>query len=278
MTLGNKTLDDFLAPISAQLGHDTVPDAPTAKPDVPASARITDGLSHDQLVDMFVDEAQKVRVSVHRCKASEAASTIAAIIAQGEADNDRVVMGADDALANLGIKNALSHATIWDPAQEDDLIAMAKEAGYGITYANAGIAETGTIVQVINSSCGRSVSLLPLVHIAVLPSSSIVPTMRACLESLHGETGDHSGMPAQICFISGPSATSDIELVRVEGVHGPMYEHYVVVDDDIQEEPVVKGAHAADGVQSAQTQPTESTADKPGQSSWWHRIGRHESR
>ena len=100
-------------------------------------------------------------------------------------------------------------------------------ATYGITYASAGIAETGTVVQPTSALCGRAISLLPLVHIAVVDAATITPTMLQIMEDLAARDGK---LPAQVCFISGPSATADIELVRVEGVHGPMYVDYVIVE------------------------------------------------
>lgn len=104
-------------------------------------------------------------------------------------------------------------------------------ARYGITFAQGGIAETATIVQPCSEKCGRSISLLPTVHIAIVNAADVKATMGDWLAVL-----DEEGAPAgenlssQICFISGPSATADIELVRVEGVHGPMAVHYIVIE------------------------------------------------
>jgi L-lactate dehydrogenase complex protein LldG len=81
-------------------------------------------------------------------------------------------------------------------------------------------------VQPASTLCGRSVSLLPLTHIAVVDAADIVGTMADYLRTV-----DKDALPSQICFISGPSATADIELVRVEGVHGPMYVHYVILEN-----------------------------------------------
>ncbi len=80
-------------------------------------------------------------------------------------------------------------------------------------------------MQPTSPQCGSAVSLLPLVHIAVVDASTIVPTMLEAMQELDAV----EKLPSQVCFISGPSATADIELVRVEGVHGPMYVHYVIV-------------------------------------------------
>jgi len=124
-------------------------------------------------------------------------------------------------------REIVEKVTVWDPANEAECIDAAKQAAFGITYATVGIAETGTVLQPSSPKCGRSISLLPLAHIAVVDAATIVGTMADALKPYNeGELP----MPGQLCFISGPSATADIELVRVEGVHGPMYVHYIVVE------------------------------------------------
>ena len=230
MALGKKTLDDLLNPISRQLGRDCPPDNIDLPTWEAVPVRATDGLSQEELVNMFVDEAQKVRVSVHRCTPFSLASCISDIIAEGEAGS--VVCGADDRFSTAGLRMALEalpnaeSVTVWDPSLGEENVKAAHDARYGITYASGGIAETGTIVQPTGPRCGRAVSLLPLVHIAVIDADTIMGTMADVMKSW----GGHGELPAQLCFISGPSATADIELVRVEGVHGPMYVHYVVVE------------------------------------------------
>lgn len=233
MTLGNKTLEDLLTPISKQLGHEGVADS-VDKPEWEFTAsRVTDGKSKAQLVDMFASEAEKIRVQVKRCTAADLAETVTSIVAAGvpETGEDCTVVCADDErFAIAGLYDALeacdkvTGVTVWDPAKGDANVSAALAATYGITYATGGIAETATIVQPTNPKCGRAVSLLPLVHIAVVDAVTIEPTMTEVMRSLEGKE-----LPSQVCFISGPSATADIELVRVEGVHGPMYVHYVVV-------------------------------------------------
>ena len=236
MTLGNKTLEDLLTPISEQLGHFKVPE----KVELPEwefkAERVTDGLSHAQHVDLFVSEAEKVRVQVSRCPRADLASCIAKIVGQGvpeEGAAGSVVCADDERFANAGVYDAIkaegkvSEVTVWDASKGQENVDKALVATYGLTYAAAGIAETGTIVQPTSPACGRAISLLPLAHIAVVDATSIAPTMA---EILAVYASDGLDMPSQVCFISGPSATADIELVRVEGVHGPMYVYYVVVE------------------------------------------------
>jgi L-lactate dehydrogenase complex protein LldG len=96
----------------------------------------------------------------------------------------------------------------------------------GVSNAQAGIAETGTLV--LDSACERHrlVSLVPPVHIAIVKASSIVETLGEALTLLRK---DKEISPA-ITFITGPSRTADIELTLAIGVHGPQ-QLYVIVDD-----------------------------------------------
>ena len=97
----------------------------------------------------------------------------------------------------------------------------------GVTSAQAGIAETGTLVLDSSVDRNRLVSLVPPVHIAILDASRIYTTLGETLAAL--QSG--AELSPAITFITGPSRTADIELTLAIGVHGPQ-ELYVIINQN----------------------------------------------
>lgn len=96
-----------------------------------------------------------------------------------------------------------------------------------LTGCALGIAETGTIALDHSSNQGRRIiTLLPHTHLCVVRASDIVSSVPEAVQLLKPSLA--SGQPAT--WISGPSATVDIEFTRVEGVHGPHTLRVFIVD------------------------------------------------
>jgi L-lactate dehydrogenase complex protein LldG len=171
------------------------------------------------LVDLFADRVQDYRATVRCCGTEEVPATIAAAVA---ARNLRRVLAPQgfppEWLADL--PPGISIVSDDPPLTVPDLDRL---DGVLTTCAVA-IADTGTIVLDHGPGQGRrALSLVPDYHLAVVRVDQIrpgVPEAVAALDPIRPMT-----------WISGPSATSDIELSRVEGVHGPRTLEVIIVVD-----------------------------------------------
>lgn len=111
-----------------------------------------------------------------------------------------------------------------DAAREESLAADA-----GITCAQWGIAETGTLVLASAAERNRLASLLPALHVVVLPAARLLGSLGEAFARLRAPDGAPSART--ITFVTGPSRTADIELTLVVGVHGPKDLHVIVVTE-----------------------------------------------
>lgn len=102
----------------------------------------------------------------------------------------------------------------------------------GVSTAQWGIAETGTLVLESARERHRLVSLIPRIHVALLRSDRICDTIGEALALVREEAGEGEVESAAITLITGPSRTSDIELTLAIGVHGPQELHVIVVEPE----------------------------------------------
>jgi L-lactate utilization protein LutC len=98
----------------------------------------------------------------------------------------------------------------------------------GISTAQWGIADTGTLVLDGDAEAHRLVSLVPAVHIAVIEARRILPGITDALARIGPQGG--AGPGHCVTFITGPSRTADIELTLVVGVHGPRELHIILIE------------------------------------------------
>jgi L-lactate dehydrogenase complex protein LldG len=94
----------------------------------------------------------------------------------------------------------------------------------GITGAAFGVAPTGTLVLTYGAGCSRTTGLLPDLHIALLPAEHILGTLEEALAKVYAGSA-----PRAMTLVTGASATSDIEKIRVTGAHGPRRVAVVVI-------------------------------------------------
>jgi L-lactate dehydrogenase complex protein LldG len=103
--------------------------------------------------------------------------------------------------------------------------AAVEECEGVVTGASCGVADSGTIILHHSAQEGRRIAtLLPDWHLCILYASQVVET----LPEYFAGCGD---APSLATYISGPSATADIEMTRIKGVHGPRFLNVIVVHD-----------------------------------------------
>jgi L-lactate dehydrogenase complex protein LldG len=105
-----------------------------------------------------------------------------------------------------------------------------------LTACFCGVAESGTIVLHHSETEGRRViSLLPDWHLCVVRASQVVETLPEYFQRTESRDQGSEKLPALVTWISGPSATADIEMTRIKGVHGPRFLRVVLVRDTASE-------------------------------------------
>jgi L-lactate dehydrogenase complex protein LldG len=197
--------DEVLARIRAALGGSPADGAP-ADDQVPRRYRSSAGLDTGALISLLTERLHDYGTAVRRCPPSGVPAAVGEAVAGRGAR--RVVVPAGLELPGLDVLGVTLLA-------DDGLSPGALDAADGvITTAALAIAETGTIVLDGGPGQGRrALSLVPDYHLCLLRAGQIVGIVPEALDKLP---------PGRPCtWISGPSATSDIELDRVQGVHGP---------------------------------------------------------
>ena len=172
----------------------------------PPPVRAVDPASGATLLDLFAERVADYRAVVERCTPDELPARLAAAV------EGRVAVVPQ----GLGVEVPGAIVDTGLTALELD------EVDAVVTEATVGVAETGTIVLEHGAGQGRrALTLVPDLHVCVVRTDQVVPDVPdavALLDPVRPQT-----------WISGPSATSDIELDRVEGVHGPRSLHVILV-------------------------------------------------
>jgi L-lactate dehydrogenase complex protein LldF len=184
--------------------------------DVPRNYRTEDTRDRDEIVDLFAERVAEYRATVHRVPESEVAETVARI-------------AGEEGAGTLGMPIDLTDE--WKPESleliEDNALSVQEldQLDGALTGCALGIAEVGAFVLDGGPGQGRrALSLVPDLHICVVREDQVVGLVPEAVRRL--EEPVRAGRP--LTFVAGPSATSDIELDRVEGVHGPRTLHVVV--------------------------------------------------
>ncbi len=177
---------------------------------VPRDYLTTDPTPREELVARFIERVEEYKAVVRRVTPSELPGAIVSACAARRVR--RLVIPADlpAGWAPDGVEWLRDRGLSNEQLDTSDGV---------LTACALGIAQTGTIVLDAGPGQGRrAITLVPDYHLCVIRADQIVGLVPEAVARLH-DAARAPGRP--ITWISGPSATSDIELNRVEGVHGP---------------------------------------------------------
>lgn len=208
--------DTVLRSIRAALAD--VPDSETPD-DVPVPREHRTSHAGPDVVGLFAERAADYRATVTRVPVSEAAAAVGEALARS---------GARDVVVPAGFPEEWLPDGPWTRLHDTPPLTTDRLDGADavVTTAGVAIAVTGTIVLDAGPGQGRrALTLLPDQHICVLHANRIAGDVPQALRRMD---------PSRpLTLISGPSATSDIELQRVEGVHGPRTLDIIVIEDPL---------------------------------------------
>jgi L-lactate dehydrogenase complex protein LldG len=194
-----------------------------AEPSLPAprTYRTQGTLEPAARTELLCERIRDYRAQVRRTGADELGAAIAEAFASAGAARVCVPSGVPPQWRAGGLEFVADAALDHDSLDQIDGV---------LTGCTVAIAETGTIVLSGGASEGRrALSLIPDLHVCVVEEAQVVETVPEAM-ALLAELVRTERRP--ITFISGPSATSDIELNRIEGVHGPRRLIVLVVSEE----------------------------------------------
>ncbi|MBV8781831.1 MAG: LUD domain-containing protein [Phycisphaerae bacterium] len=209
---------EFIARVRRSLGRSA---ALTPPPTPPAPNEPLTRLVHTDigLPALFTATAKENKIDIESLRVEDLADQLATYLNGRSAKT--IALAAVPMFQRLelvdGLRSAGLDARWWSEMTLDELY----EFDCGITDVFAAVAETGSLVVRPTPSSGRGLSLVPVLHVAIVEPKNLLPDLVDLFDKLQKE-----GVGSGVSIITGPSKTSDIEMNLVTGVHGP---HHVKV-------------------------------------------------
>jgi L-lactate dehydrogenase complex protein LldG len=211
--------EEVLARIAA--AYRAAPPAELSYSDITREYRTTSDLQTAALTELLLDRLMDYRALVRHCGADDLDAEIATALSNRSAQTVVAPAGLDPSWTR-----GFSGTVLSDAVSTDDQLSVSELDGVDgvITSCAVAIAETGTLILDGSPGQGRRViTLIPDYHLCVVFADQIVADVPEALARLEATR--------PLTMISGPSATSDIELNRVEGVHGPRTLEVIIVQN-----------------------------------------------
>ena len=221
----------FLANVQQILRDSSLPDVQPHDSSLSSSSSFD---PHD-LVGQFSQQAREVKSEVHEVISHKAGcQRVYDIFSSHKAD--KFISWADEFLPIKGINHGIVQrgSQLQDsfipcgPDERRETQLALSDVAIGITGAIAGLADTGSVVLTCGNGRGRLASLLPPIHIVLLESHLLLPSLSHFIQ-LNPEAATLS---SNLVFITGPSRSADIEQTMTLGAHGPKELHVILITKD----------------------------------------------
>lgn len=225
---------ELLARIKQSLHRALLPQAQAEHPGPFSGNALQAGIPASKLVEQFKLELEALSGHVHLAdNAADIPGLILEILRRHRAN--RILAWDAPHLGLPGLEAGLTAAGISldtgnlpaDPAERRSRLVDLEKITVGLTGAEAGLADTGSLALVSGPGRSRLASLLPPVHIALLPLARLYPSLAAFLAA----QPDAVAAGSNLVLITGPSRTADIEMTLTIGVHGPAEVHAIIFGD-----------------------------------------------
>jgi L-lactate dehydrogenase complex protein LldG len=210
--------EEMLKRIKTAKGVSTATTAAASYAAIDRSYQVAAELSREAILNLFEERLRDYDANVYRIDAAYAAETVEGILRARRMERVLIPEGLPEQWqrgAEFVVDRAFSSAEL------DGFNAV-------MTTATVGIAETGSIVlQTAPGQGRRAITLVPDYHLCILPASKVIETVVEAMRLLE-PTKD---LPTT--FFSGPSATADIEMTRIKGVHGPRFVDVILLSETL---------------------------------------------
>lgn len=194
--------------------------------EVPRDYRVdsSDAPGSPAVLDDFIEKLEDYNVEVRRVCFNDVPAAIASVLSDRGASSVVVPSGLEDSWREAAAAD--SRVLLVDSVDEPVSKAELNETHAVVTASRTSVSLSGTIILDGEPDQGRRIiTLLPDLHVCVVNASSVQPTVPQAVAII----AENPTRP--ITWIAGGSATSDIELVRVDGVHGPRTLVVLLVED-----------------------------------------------
>lgn len=176
---------------------------------------VSSPLTHDEVLELLTERLIDYNANVIACTPNQIQSAIRAALQSQNAKRILIPPDFPQSLLPEGFEIAADNNL--SPAELDRFDAA-------VTLGALAIAETGTVIlEGVSGQGRRATTLVPDVHVCVLNAENVVTNVPEAFAKLD------SAATLPLTFFSGPSATADIEMTRIKGVHGPRYLHILLV-------------------------------------------------